>query len=218
MGTRNLTVIISDNEVKLSQYGQWDGYFSYTGEKFINFVREHLKGNKKTHEYLLKLFKEKVSTLGGVDQSYINMIKEKHEEFSADNHVKNKSDYAIPLNIMFPQFSRDTGVEILNIIQRNCEPFYMRGKKFPVYLDKDTSFVEFIYIINLDTDEIYMLTYHEFKGEPLTTCELVDKLFKMPCWYKSSIATLPTVKQIEKYKISIGLDYEVREDGEVYNN
>ena len=47
MGTRNLTVVIKDNEIKLSQYGQWDGYFSYSGKKFLEFVKGNLQSKNK---------------------------------------------------------------------------------------------------------------------------------------------------------------------------
>ena len=47
MGTRNLTVIIKDNEIKLSQYGHWDGYFNVEGKKCVNFCREYLKTSYK---------------------------------------------------------------------------------------------------------------------------------------------------------------------------
>lgn len=34
MGTRNLTMLISDGETKVAQYGQWDGY---PGEQHYHF-------------------------------------------------------------------------------------------------------------------------------------------------------------------------------------
>ena len=41
MGTRGLTVIVKDNQIKLSNYGQWDSYFDYTGIKFLEFCKEN---------------------------------------------------------------------------------------------------------------------------------------------------------------------------------
>lgn len=41
MGTRNLTVVKNaDGEVLVAQYGQWDGYPSYTGAGIIGFLSD----------------------------------------------------------------------------------------------------------------------------------------------------------------------------------
>jgi len=53
MGTRNLTMVISNGKTKVAQYGQWDGYPSGQGAAILNFF-------KKAD---LKVFKEKVDTL-----------------------------------------------------------------------------------------------------------------------------------------------------------
>ena len=39
MGTRNLTIVIQDNEVKMAKYGQWDGYLSGLGWDLILFLK-----------------------------------------------------------------------------------------------------------------------------------------------------------------------------------
>ena len=220
MGTRHLTVVIKDNEIKLSQYGQWDGYFTYSGTKFLQFVKENLQSkSKRKQKYRIEKFGEKIDTLQKVDEKTIQEIRAIREKYSFDNTL-NKSQFAIPFNIMFPQFSRDTGVEILNTINKIHAYMFNPNYKFPVSLDYDSvGCTEFANVINLDTQEIYMLTTHEFKGVPLSTCELVETVYENhDCWYKSSIRDIPSIAKIKKYKESIGLDYWQRDNGEWVSN
>ena len=220
MGTRHLTVVIKDNEIKLSQYGQWDGYFIYTGVKFLEFVKENLQSkSKKRQKYRIETFGEKIDTLKKVDEKTYQEFIAIKDKYGFDNTL-NKSQFAIPFDIMFPQFSRDTGVRILDIINRIQPYMFNPNYKFPVILDFDgVGCTEFVNVINLDTQEIYMLTTHEFKGVPLPTCELVENVYKHhDCWYKSSIKDIPTIAKIKKYKESIGLDYWQRDNGEWVSN
>jgi len=39
MGTRHLIVVKKDNEIKVAQYGQWDGYPSGQGVSILKFLR-----------------------------------------------------------------------------------------------------------------------------------------------------------------------------------
>ena len=220
MGTRHLTVVIKDNEIKLSQYGQWDGYFTYSGTKFLEFVKENLQSkSKKKQKYRIETFGEKIDTLKKVDEKTYQEFITIKDKYGFDNTL-NKSQFAIPFDIMFPQFSRDTGVEILDIINRIQPYMFNPSYKFPVVLDFDgVGCTEFVNVINLDTEEIYMLTTHEFKGVPLPTCELVENVYEHhDCWYKSSIKDIPTIAKIKKYKESIGLDYWQRDNGEWASN
>ena len=63
-----------------------------------------------------------------------------------------------------------------------------------------------------------MLTNHDFNVEPLDTCKIVEKTYKMPCWYKSKIADIPSIKAIEKHKNAIGLDYWQDDKGKWHSN
>ena len=220
MGTRHLTVVIKDNEIKLSQYGQWDGYFTYSGTKFLEFVKENLQSkSKKKQKYRIETFGEKIDTLKKVDEKTYQEFIAIKDKYGFDNTL-NKSQFAVPFDIMFPQFSRDTGIRILDIINRIQPYMFNPNYKFPVILDFDgVGCTEFVNVINLDTQEIYMLTSHEFKGVPLSTCELVENVYKHhDCWYKSSIKDIPPIYKIKKYKESIGLDYYQTNDGKWVSN
>ncbi len=193
MGTRHLTVIVKDNEIRLAQYGQWDGYYSGQGENFTNFVRNKLKNN-------IGSFSEKVDLLENIDDEYYDNIVKHY------NEIKKNKEFFIPFQVMFPQFSRDTGTDILNVIN-NLSLYDFDGKSFPIYIEKDSDWVEFIYAINLDTEEIYMLTVHDFdESKNLKTCEIIEAAYpSFKCWYKSTIDNIHTEETIEKFYESLEL-------------
>ena len=71
MGTRGLIVIVKDNQIKLSNYQQWDSYFDYTGIKFLEFCKDNLNEERK-----IKNFSEKVDLLQDItnDTEFRNKI------------------------------------------------------------------------------------------------------------------------------------------------
>lgn len=195
MGTRNLTVIVKDNKIKLSQYGQWDGYFSGQGENFVKFVRDYLQT-----EHGLKKFKQKLDFLKEVDDKTYNELLE------ISKKIESFKEYSIPFSVFLPQFSRDTGTDILRIIAELPISDF-DGKSYPIHICDDAGWCEFIYVLNLDADEVYMLTDWEFdKTHKQTTCDIIDKQFPgFVCWYKEKIENLPDVDTIRKYNDEIGL-------------
>ena len=222
MGTRNLTVVIKNDKIVLSQYGQWDGYFSYTGVKFLEFVKDKLQYGKsqKRIDINCQKFSEQLECIGEANQDVLNKIQNTTDSFSC-NSSKNTTKYAIPFNMLFPSLCRDTGVEILNIIS-NIRPYAMRNKsentfkKLPIHIETDIKAcgfgIEYVYIIDIDKQEIYMFTCHDFKKEALieiTDNKTVDNVYNiitMACFYKSKIKDIPSIKKVQSYVESIGLN------------
>ena len=209
MGTRNLTVIIKDNTVKLSQYGQWDGYFSCTGVKFLNFVntclldRKHGKGRRLKTTTRLDEFKEIVDNLIQATPEYLDKVDKTYKE------MVNIKDVVIPFSLMFPQFCRDTGVEILYILDRI--KYDVRDNKFAVVVDTDIMCIQYINVIDLDNDSIYMLTCDNFNtdAELEVSNKIVNRLFTnkgFACYYASKISEVKSVKEISKHVKEIGLN------------
>lgn len=89
MGTRNLTMIVLGEEIKVAQYGQFDGYPSGQGLTALEFL--------KTHD--LDKFKEKVRCLNWLS----------HEDLVEINNTTNWAKE-------YPWLSREAGADILEYI------------------------------------------------------------------------------------------------------
>ena len=157
MGTRNLTVVKNlEGETKIAQYGQWDGYPSYSGIKALEFLRNRVNRNNLLVELQLVEFvgDEEVDTL--------------YKQFESTDW-ENK-DF---LNA-YPGLHRDTGIGILEVVAnatdtiktvdnsdfRNDELFcegvyevdFSVGKFISTYDNRIVSFD----LDNLPTDEEYL--------------------------------------------------------------
>jgi hypothetical protein len=129
MSTRNLTKIILNNQVKVAQYGQYDGNLTGTGSIIANFISENL--NK---DWKLERFKELVNNLIPItDSEKLNkLIKEKW------------------LNQRLPDaFASGTGAEILNLINDHLTDYVFLSPNF-----EKENFCEFCYTINLDNETV----------------------------------------------------------------
>lgn len=91
MGTRSLICVVKDNEYKVAQYSQWDGYPEGQGVKILKFIRENN----------IEEFKEKISKCSFVNgeekYSYLNrdtgadilsfIIKDNDENIKLENSI-----------------------------------------------------------------------------------------------------------------------------------
>lgn len=50
MGTRSLTCVVLDDQFKIAQYGQFDGYPSGQGKTALEIMRKILKENQTAKE------------------------------------------------------------------------------------------------------------------------------------------------------------------------
>lgn len=140
MGTRHITAVFIDGKYKVAQYGQWDGYPRCAGENCLNFAGSIVE------ETARKDFADKVRSCSWVTQKYIC------NKTSQENWQKK-----------YPELSRDTGSDILQLIQKN---------KFGLKLADEIDFIvdgfmcEWVWVIDLDKG-----TFEGFKGfnnKPLT--------------------------------------------------
>lgn len=142
MGTRNLTIVVLNNEVKVAQYGQFDGYPSGRGATILEFLRnvnlEDFKTKVATCSWASKQLLESAfisvgSTDGSLTMSQLNELEDR-----------------------FPQFYRNTGSEILSLIMLS----YPNGIKLKNDYDfaGNSLFCEYCYVVDLDkeTFEVYL--------------------------------------------------------------
>ncbi len=129
MSTRSLTKIILNNQVKVAQYGQYDGNLTGAGSIIANFISENL--NK---DWKLERFKELVNNLIPITdrETLFKLIKEKW------------SNQSLP-----DAFVVETGAEILNIINDHLTDYVFLTPEF----EKDF-LCEFCYTINLDNETV----------------------------------------------------------------
>lgn len=131
MGTRNLTMVELKGQLKVAQYGQWDGNPMGQGLTILNFILKELNTDSKIEDFKIMLSECKFLTKEESDKLY-----------NSEGWRRN-----------FPQLSRDTGAEILDLINNGFTTNLIDSSKFA----SDSLFCEYAYLINLDNNtlEIY---------------------------------------------------------------
>lgn len=143
MGTRGITEVIFENEIVVSQYGQWDHYPSGQGLVVFNFLKnaaniEQLTNNlglieRPSTEELDRIF-------DGYRNEYNMMNMEQGDRFNKD----------------YPSLTRDTGAGILDVIANATGPV-------PLYVDldfkNDDLFCEGVYSVDL-TNKTFTSSYN----------------------------------------------------------
>ena len=151
MGTRHLIAVAKDNDYKLAQYGQWDGYPSGQGVDVLAF----LKANN------LEAFVEKLSNVSFITEEE---LKQRWIEAGAKPDEEWVTlDVSRKMQEMYPKNVRDTGAEILDIIMNADRPIKVINS---IQFAADSAFCEWGYVIDLDKN-----TFEVFRGlnyDPLT--------------------------------------------------
>jgi hypothetical protein len=133
MGTRNLTVVKNQaGETKIAQYGQWDGYPSYSGIQALEFLRN--KGWQA-------LLQAKLDLVEFVGDDEVDTLYKQYESTDWEN-----KDF---LNA-YPGLHRDTGVGILAVVASATAPIKtVDNTEFA----NDTLFCEGVYEVDFSTNK-----------------------------------------------------------------
>lgn len=130
MDTRNLTVVIKDGEVRVAQYGQWDGYPEGQGMTIVEFLLGH-----RNVEFL----RERLDHV---------RFAQKDEDLTEYSKLHGDS------RDLPKEFDRDTAGGILqHIIDSNYDMLLPNAIKFAA----DSLFCEWAYVVDLDLNalEVY---------------------------------------------------------------
>ena len=157
MGTRNLTVVKnSQGTTKIAQYGQWDGYPSYSGIKVLECLR---------NENNQQLLKSKLDNVEFVGDEEVDKLYKQFESTDWEN-----KDF---LNA-YPGLHRDTGVGILEVVANSkdvlktvdnsdfrnddlfCEGIYEVDFSTNKFISTWNGIVKEFFLENLPPDEHYL--------------------------------------------------------------
>lgn len=122
MGTRNLTMVIYKKKTVISQYGQYDGYPSYTGKAILEFMLNKEKVNKLKEQ---------------LDGGHVTLMTEKDAESRFGTNWCKES-----------LLDSTAGCEVLNEICKGGHHWYLLDSTVFAH---DSLFCEWGWVINLDT-------------------------------------------------------------------
>lgn len=152
MGTRHLTAVMKDNEYKVAQYGQWDGYPSGQGVDILNFLHS-LRENIYSKQFLAKLDGLTFITDGEIDEINKRIESEKISNWQS----------------IWPELSRDTGGKILELIMNAESPMKLRNG---IDFAADSLFCEYAYVIDFDKK-----TFEVFQGFNQDPLQETDRFY-----------------------------------------
>lgn len=179
MGTRNLTIVRLNKQVKVAQYCQWGGYPTGQGFTIADFIQKSLK---------LAEFKKHVSKLKWAKKAEVEKA---WVDAGADSNSDTvSSDVSENFKKLHPQFSRDTGAEVLKLIQNGK----VQSLKNDLSFLKDSLFCEWAYEIDLDRKVVRV--FRGFQKDPKKSDGYGPaKVFKT---IKFKDCTRKTMREIEK--------------------
>lgn len=154
MGTRHLISVVKDNNYKVAQYGQWDGYPEGQGLVVLNFLRDCDIDKFKSQVDKCKFIEDENFFKNAYKELGINprdglITMEEADRFAAE----------------YPQLSRDMGGKILNFIYNNDNVLLENSIDFA----NDSLFCEWVYVVDLDNKKLEV--YEGFNQSPLSKDE-----------------------------------------------
>lgn len=127
MGTRHLIEVKLDGELRIAQYGQWDGYPTGQGCGIADFLRKEMDREK---------FKSALRECRWLTQEDADRI----EAECPDGEWRNK----------YPWLSRDAGSDVLKHVQDDGARVLKDEQDFK----NDHTFCEYHYLLDMDAETV----------------------------------------------------------------
>lgn len=194
MGTRNLTMVLLNNEIKLAQYCQWDGYLEGQGQEIVKFLKQE--------NLDLEKFKKNIMRCKDISEKEHRAL---WKELGADDSGFVSIEQSEKFKKKYPLLHRDAGSEALQIINDSEGEGDIHISLLSDFI-VDSLFCEWAYLIDLDNNNLEI--YRGFQKEPLKEGERFYHLNEKsngeyyPCSmvakYSFSELTLETLPELDK--------------------
>lgn len=152
MGTRHSILVQVDNDYKVANYGQWDGYPGGQGVGILKFLREEMDREK----FITAVRHCTEASRERLEEIWLGLGARK----DGDSYMMS-SDVSDKYQKLYPHLHRDCGSDILKLIQDAGGLELKLDKNFP----GDSLFCEWAYVIDLDKNTFEV--YEGFNKEPL---------------------------------------------------
>lgn len=149
MGTRHLIAVQKNNELRVAQYGQWDGYPRVQGSTALAFL----------HSWDRPAFEARIDAVRDITEAelkaaYLSVGGTEDGAFTLEAHQRFTERY--------PQLSRDTGAKVLQCIADAPPGLALRRD---LAFAQTSLFCEWAYVVDLDNNKFEV--YRGFNKEPL---------------------------------------------------
>ena len=193
MGTRSLICVVLKGEFKVSQYSQWDGYLSEQGACIMKFISNQMDMRK---------FKKALN-----ECRFLSNAEIRKTWVEAGDDPKNESgfvnmDISNVHAILSPGLSRDTGGEILSVIQDGTFTKNAKDEKGNYYrkvynvepvrglqnsMEFDGAFdCEYVYVLDMDKKVLEIYGCEGKKKGKFSKMPLMEKLSFADCKKKDA--------------------------------
>jgi hypothetical protein len=160
MGTRHLIAVHVDGEYPVAQYGQWDGYPDGQGLKVLTFLRDEMRRDdliakaKSAREMTQEMRDAELAACGHGGGEWVTLdVSDKFKE-------------------RHPQLSRDTGAQILAMVQGG-EPGMLLSRQLE--FAGESLMCQWAYVIDFDKN-----TFEVFKGFNKSPLDQSERFADLP--------------------------------------